>query len=192
MRLIAPGGAPPSDVNKYLLPYEQQVVTVRKHPAVLIGPASLALGGLIAAAVLTDTILRGQSGLTYAIWIVWGVLLLRLLWKTAEWSVSYFIVTSRRLIETSGLITRKVAMIPMVKVTDMTFRRSPLGRLLGYGTFDVESASADQALSTVDHIPYPEQLYLEVCMLLFPGSTDDDPPDQSPRGGGPLENRADD
>lgn len=168
MRLIAPGGAPPSDVNKYLLPYEQQVVTVRKHPAVLIGPASLALGGLIAAAVLTDTILRGQSGLTYAIWIVWGVLLLRLLWKTAEWSVSYFIVTSRRLIETSGLITRKVAMIPMVKVTDMTFRRSPLGRLLGYGTFDVESASADQALSTVDHIPYPEQLYLEVCELLFP------------------------
>ncbi len=168
MRLIAPGGAPPADVNRYLLPYEQQVITVRKHPAVLIGPAALALGGLIVAALLTDTLLRGQSTLIYAIWIVWGILFLRLLWKTAEWSVSYFIVTSRRMIETSGLITRKVAMMPMAKVTDMTFRRNFLGRVLGYGTFVLESAGQDQALSNVDHIPYPEQLYLEVCELLFP------------------------
>ena len=50
----------------------------------------------------------------------------------------------------------------------MTFERSFLGRLLGYGTFILESAGQDQALSRVDHIPYPEQLYLEVCALIFP------------------------
>ena len=43
-----------------------------------------------------------------------------------------------------------------------------LGRVFGYGTFDLESAGQDQALKKVDFIPYPEQLYLEVCALLFP------------------------
>jgi|SRR5215472_639835 len=168
MRLIAPGSSPPADVNKYLLPHEQQVITVRKHPAVLIGPAALVVGGLVAAAVLTDTVLRGQTNLIYAVWIAWGLLFLRFLWKAGEWWVTYFIVTSRRMMQTSGLITRKVAMMPMAKVTDMSFQRSALGRLLGYGEFILESAGQDQALTNVDHIPYPEQLYLEVCELLFP------------------------
>ena len=59
MRLIAPGGLAPAEVNKYLLPHEQQVITVRRHPAVLMGPALLTLGGLIAAVVLSDTVLKG-------------------------------------------------------------------------------------------------------------------------------------
>jgi uncharacterized membrane protein YdbT with pleckstrin-like domain len=101
--------------------------------------------------------------------------LLWLLWKIGEWAVEYFVVTSQRMILTSGLVTRKVAMMPLVKVTDMSFQRSFLGRLLGYGEFILESAGQDQALRTVDHIPYPEQLYLEVCGLIFPSrdSADD-------------------
>jgi membrane protein YdbS with pleckstrin-like domain len=168
MRLISPGTKPPADVDKYLLPHEQQVITVRRHPAVLIGPITVTLLGLAAAAVLTDTLFVHQSTLLLVTWLVWLVLLLRLIAKTFAWVVDYFVVTSHRLITTSGFVTRKVAMMPMAKVTDMTFQRSALGRLLGYGTFIVESAGQDQALSTIDHIPYPEQLYLEVCALLFP------------------------
>ena len=73
----------------------------------------------------------------------------------------------------TGVVTRKVAMMPLVKVTDMSFQRSSLGRLLGYGEFILESAGQDQALRVVDHLPYPEQLYLEVCGLIFPGRKDD-------------------
>ena len=56
----------------------------------------------------------------------------------------------------------------IVKVTDMTFRQSFPGRIFGHGTFILESAAQDQALNKVDFIPYPEQLYLEACELLFP------------------------
>jgi hypothetical protein len=38
------------------------------------------------------------------------------------------------------LLTHDVAMMPLVKVTAMTFRRSFLGRNLGYGTFIPEPA----------------------------------------------------
>jgi hypothetical protein len=65
-------------------------------------------------------------------------------------------------------------MMPLAKVTDMTFQRSFLGRVFGYGTFILESAGQDQALSRVDFIPYPEQLYLEVCALLFPSKDPSD------------------
>ncbi len=174
MRLIAPGGTPPAEVNKYLLPHEQQVITVRRHPAVLMGPVLLALGGLIGAVVLSDTILKDQTSLVYLVWIGWGILLVRLAWKTLDWSVDYFVVTSQRMILTSGVLTRKVAMMPLVKVTDMSFQRSFWGRLFGYGEFILESAGQDQALRTVDHIPYPEQLYLEVCNLIFPSKDDGD------------------
>ena len=86
----------------------------------------------------------------------------------ATWSIEYFVVTSQRMILTSGLLTRKVAMMPLNKVTDMSFQRSLGGRLFGYGEFILESAGQDQALRNIPYIPYPEQLYLEVCDLLFP------------------------
>ena len=168
MRLISPGANPPADVGRYLLPHEQEVITVRKHPAVLLAPVAWAVIGLLIAAVLSDTLLRHDSGLTWIIWAIWGIVFLRFLWAAINWAVDYFIVTSHRFIETSGLLSRKVAMMPLAKVTDMTFRRSFLGRVFGYGTFDLESAGQDQALKKVDFIPYPEQLYLEVCALLFP------------------------
>ena len=174
MRLISPGANPPADVDRYLLPHEQEVITVRKHPAVLLAPVAWAVVGLVIAAVLSDTVLRHDSGLTWIIWAIWGVVFLRFLWAALNWSVDYFVVTSHRFIETSGLFTRKVAMMPLAKVTDMTFKRSFLGRLLGYGTFILESAGQDQALSNVDHIPYPEQLYLEVCALIFKPKKEED------------------
>ena len=168
MRLISPGANPPSNVGKVLLPHEQEVITVRKHPAVLLAPVAWAVLGLIAAALLSDTLFRHSSTLTWLVWAAWGLVFLRLLWRAANWAVDYFVITSHRFVETSGLFTRKVAMMPMKKVTDMTFSQSFLGRIFGYGTFILESAGQDQALSNVDFIPYPEQLYLEVCELLFP------------------------
>ena len=175
MRLLTPGDTAPNLVNKYLLPHEQQVITVRKHPAVLVGSIALVVGGLILAAVLTEVIGRHSGYALLVIWLAWLVLLLYLLVRIVEWFENYFVVTSQRMLLTSGLVTRKVAMMPLVKVTDMSFQRNFQGRLLGYGTFILESAGQDQALRIVDHLPYPEQLYLEVCGLIFPGTdTSDD------------------
>jgi uncharacterized membrane protein YdbT with pleckstrin-like domain len=174
MRLISPGANPPSDVNKYLLPHEQEVITVRKHPAVLLAPVAWAVLGLVVAAVLSDTLFRHSSTLTWIVWAVWGLVFLRLLWAAANWYVGYFVITSHRFIEITGLFTRNVAFIPMAKVTDFTFRVSFVGRIFGYGTFIVESAGQDQALDNVTFIPYPEQLYLEACSLLLPSKDDAD------------------
>jgi hypothetical protein len=154
-------------VDKYLLPGEVRVATVRRHPAVLLVPSAQAVGGLLVAAVLSATLLRGYTLFAAIVWVGWGFLLVNLIWKAVNWAVDYFVITSVRILLTSGLFTRSVAMMPLSKVTDMSFHRSFAGRLLGYGDFVVESAGQDQALRRIDHIPYPEQLYLVVCGRIF-------------------------
>jgi membrane protein YdbS with pleckstrin-like domain len=161
-------------VDKYLLPREVRVATVRRHPAVLLVPSIQAVGGLLVAAVLSATVLRGHSLFAGIVWAGWAVLLVNLIWKAVNWAVDYFVITSERILLTSGVFTRSVAMMPLSKVTDMSFHRSFAGRLLGYGEFVVESAGQDQALRKIDHIPYPEQLYLVVCGRIFKDSAAQD------------------
>jgi uncharacterized membrane protein YdbT with pleckstrin-like domain len=168
----------PAAVSKYLLPREVQVATVRQHPAVLLAAGSQAVAGLLVAGLLSFTLFRHNHLLLAIVWIAWAVLLLRLIWKAINWAVDYFVITSQRLILTSGVLTRKVAMMPMSKVTDMSFQRSFGGRILGYGELIVESAGQNQALDRVTYIPYPEQLYLLVCGILFPAGADEEPSDE--------------
>jgi membrane protein YdbS with pleckstrin-like domain len=167
MRLAPNTDTVPASVNRYLLPHERQVISVHQHPAVLIRPIFETLVALAIAGWLSGSVAHGNNGVILVIWILWGLLLLRLLWKVLDWSLNYFVITSQRLLLAQGFLIRKVNMMPLTKVTDMSFQRSPMGQLLGYGEFIVESAGQDQALRNVDHLPYPEQLYLEVCGLIF-------------------------
>jgi len=171
---VVPNETTPARVYRVLLPHERKVITTRFHPAVPIRPVAEALAGLAVAGLLS-TIARLNVTALLVIWLLWGILLVRLLLAFYNWLEDYFVVTSSRLLVAKGVIKTSVNMMPLTKVTDMRFERSAMGRLLGYGTFIVESAGQDQALRQVDKLPYPEQLYLEVCGLIFkdPGTGDD-------------------
>lgn len=171
---VVPNETVPAAIYKVLLPHERRVITVRFHPAVLIRPVAETLGGL-ALAGLISTIAHLSGTVLLVIWLAWLVLVIRLLFCIYAWLEEYFVVTSQRLLLAKGVFKKTVNMMPLSKVTDMRFERSPTGRLLGFGSFIVESAGQDQALRTIDHLPYPEQLYIEVCGLIFkdPGSGDD-------------------
>ena len=167
MRLVPNTDTVPAKINRYLLPHERQVITVHQHPAVLIRPIFELLVGLAIAGWLTNSVAHGNGTVILIIWILWLLVLLRTGVKVFEWNENYFVVTSQRMLLSTGLVTKKVNMMPLTKVTDMSFERSTLGRILGYGRFNLESAGQDQALKIVDYLPYPEQLYLEVCGLIF-------------------------
>lgn len=171
MRLLTPGESAPASVTRYLLPHEERVITVRRHPAVLLLPATETIAGLVIAGILTTTIAAGNALVVNIVWWAWLLLLVRFTWKLIEWAVEYLVVTRTRILFATGVVTRKVAMMPLAKVTDMSFQRSILGRMLGYGEFIIESAGQEQALRTIHYIPYPESLYLEVMGMIFPDIT---------------------
>lgn len=165
----------PHTVERHLLPHERQVLTVRFHPAVLIKPVAVTLAAL-AVALLVTMELPVSTVVALVIWVAFLGILAWLSVQIYAWLEDYFVVTSQRLLLTTGIVTRTVNMMPLTKVTDMSFKRSAWGRVLGYGEFVVESAGQDQALRHIRHLPYPEQLYLEVCGLIFKdagGDSDD-------------------
>jgi uncharacterized membrane protein YdbT with pleckstrin-like domain len=125
----------PHTVERHLLPHERQVLTVRFHPAVLIKPVAITLAALAIALLITLAPVNGMVRLV--IWLLFLGVLLWLGTRIWVWLEDYFVVTSQRLLLTTGLITRTVNMMPLTKVTDMSFKRSTWGRILGYGEFVV-------------------------------------------------------
>jgi membrane protein YdbS with pleckstrin-like domain len=154
-------------IERYLLPTERRVVAVRRHWARLSEPVFSLLAGLVALFWVDDALPVRLSPVRDLLLAGWVLLAGRLVWRALQWREDWFVVTDRRLLVHSGLLTRRVSMMPLIKVTDLSFARPPVGRLLGYGEIVIESAGQDQALRRIRHIPNPDELYLEICDLLF-------------------------
>lgn len=166
---MAPAAPPASRVGavqRYLLPSESVVIEVRRHWAEMFWPAVAVFGGLVVA-MLLDTVMPLAKPVRVLLWLSWAAVLAYFLWRIIEWTLDWFVVTDRRFVLAQGVFTRRVGMMPLARVTDMRYQRSPLGRILGYGMFVLESAGQDQALSSINFLPDPDELYREVCELLF-------------------------
>jgi len=157
-----------ADPSKYLLPMERVAISTRRHWAFLAADTLQAVV-LLAIGVLLARILNGVDYVgTVLIWFCVFVFL-RWSWKLADWYNETLIVTDKRLLLLTGIFYRNVAIMPLVKVTDLTYHRSASGMTFGYGKFVVESAGQDQALSTIDFVPHPDRLYQQISDLLFGG-----------------------
>ena len=173
MNILTPRNYAPASVSRYLLPSETQVISVRQHPIVLAKHFFITLGVLILEIIVSSRV-STQSAAQVAIWLPGIVALVWLGVAAVQWWVDWFAVTEKRFILTTGIITKKVAMMPLTRVTDMSYQRTPLGRMLGYGEFILESAGQDQALRSVPYLPYPEQMYRRVCLWIFPERIEDE------------------
>jgi membrane protein YdbS with pleckstrin-like domain len=157
-----------ADPRRYLLPSERPVIQVRRHWGVLAADTLQSLGLLIAG-IFVIRIGSGQNFIRMLAIYFTVFVVVRWAWIIGDWYVERFIVTDKRVLLITGIVTRKVAIMPLVKVTDLTFNRSAMGQMLGYGEFVVESAGQDQALSHITFVPKPEKLYIQMSELLFGG-----------------------
>ncbi|MQA80430.1 MAG: PH domain-containing protein [Streptosporangiales bacterium] len=173
MNVLTPRNYAPASVSRYLLPAENQVISVRQHPVVLAKSFFVTLGVFIVAGIISAQI-GTESPAQVVIWVPALVAIGWFAISAIQWWVDWFTITEKRFILTTGIITKKVAMMPLARVTDMSFQRSPMGRILGYGEFILESAGQDQALRSVPYLPYPEQMYRRVCLWIFPERVEED------------------
>jgi membrane protein YdbS with pleckstrin-like domain len=185
------------DVEKYLLPDETAVVATRRHWAVLIEPTAKFLPVFVAGSWLLVLDPENRVTSSAGLLVVLGALLYYAL-RAAEWWMRHFIVSTRRVLLTSGVIVRTVTLLPLRRITDLTWKETLFGQLLGYGTFRFESAGQQQALSEITFLPGADGLYRRVSALLFGsdwgsggggGGGDDEgnpesPSDRRPPGGG--------
>lgn len=158
---------PSRSVLGYLAKGEYVVLEMKQHWARVMPSIASVLVGFILVVVAGLSAPAWMGWMSNAAWWIWLVLFVHFLWRVVEWKDETFVVTNRRLILVHGLFVRKVAMMPLSKITDMSYNRSPVARILGYGTFVLESAGQDQALSEVNFVRDPDARYREICGLIF-------------------------
>ena len=157
----------PREPDEYLLDTERRVIRVRRHWAFLSWEIFETVA-LLAVAVMVSYLLPPAMWLVQNIlWYAALFVLLRFAWVVISWWVERIVVTDKRMMMTSGIIDTKVAMMPITKVTDLTYERPFMGRIFGYGTVIVESAGQIQALNRLEYLPRPEQVYDAISELVF-------------------------
>lgn len=155
-------------VSRYLFPTERYRGEWKRHwihlaPVVLIALAATFILGYVTGFFARNEV---EGGTTVAI-LIWLAIVGWAAWRIADWYFDRFILTNKRVMVVSGIITRRVAMMPLLRVTDMKYEQSPLGRVLNYGTFVLESAGQEQALREIKHLPNPNELYLRVVEEMY-------------------------
>jgi hypothetical protein len=154
------------DADKYLLADEPPVVATRRHPAVLVRPFIRGLPVLLVGVWLLQLDPDNQVGTVLGLFVVLGALTYLGL-HVAEWWVRHFLVTRRRVLLTSGVLIRTVAVMPLRRITDLTWKETFWGQLLNYGTFRFESAGQQQGLDVITFLPHAKAIYKRLSELMF-------------------------
>ena len=111
----------PSDlVRRYLFPTEKFRGEWRRHwihlvKKVSIGVLATFILGYLAGYLAKEGI---QNGLTILV-VAWLAVIGWVLWDVAAWYYDRFILTNKRVMLIEGVVARKVAMMPLARVTDM-------------------------------------------------------------------------
>ncbi|WBB77632.1 PH domain-containing protein [Micromonospora sp. WMMD882] len=159
---------PSSLVARYLFPTERYRGEWKRHWIHLTTPILVGVAATFVLGYLSG-FLAGQDvgALTTIAVLLWFAVMGWVAWKVADWWFDRFILTNKRVMVVNGIITRKVAMMPLARVTDMKYEQTPTGRALNYGTFVLESAGQDQALREIKNLPNPNELYLRVVEEMY-------------------------
>ncbi len=75
----------------------------------------------------------------------------------ARWFTTQYVFTSRRIIIRRGMVTKQGRDMPLAKVNNVSFNVGIMGRMLNYGTLEIESASDDGDMYIQD-VPDVEQI----------------------------------
>ncbi len=94
-------------------------------------------------------------GVVTIVWAVWLTL------KYFQWRMTYFVVTSRRVIYRTGVISKHGVEIPLERINNINFHQRIIDRIIGAGDLDIESAGKD-GQSHFDFIRHPDGVQHEI------------------------------
>ncbi|MEU5527483.1 PH domain-containing protein [Micromonospora chersina] len=159
---------PSSLVARYLFPTERYRGEWKRHWIHLSTPIVVGIAATFVLGYLSGFLAgRDVGALTTVAVLLWFAVMGWVAWRVADWWYDRFILTNKRVMVVNGIITRRVAMMPLVRVTDMKYEQTPTGRALNYGTFVLESAGQEQALREIKNLPNPNELYLRVVEEMY-------------------------
>ncbi len=122
---------------------EQLVLRLRPHAKTLIRPALVAAGVVAVALVAEVAIPPGTAAAVERLVVAAVAILGLMLWlmvPVLRWRTTTYELTTRRLRMRDGIVTRHGRDIPLARISDISFEKGLLDRVLGSGRLVVESA----------------------------------------------------
>ena len=93
------------------------------------------------------------------VWAGW------LLIKYLDWTFTYFVVTSERVIFRTGVIAKRGVEIPLSRINNINFEQSVWERVIGAGDLSIESAGKD-GQSTFEDVQHPDGVQQEIYRMM--------------------------
>jgi uncharacterized membrane protein YdbT with pleckstrin-like domain len=151
-------------IVKHLLADEGEVVVdeVRHHWVVYVLPVLECVLALILLVVMLGASID-------AFWVPFAVAMVlfgHAGWQALEQHMDRFVITNMRVFRVSGVLTKKVATTPIMRILDITVDKPFIGRILGFGHFIFESAAQEQGLRDIKFVGRPDQRDLTIQRLL--------------------------
>ena len=144
-------------LSKILAHDETVLVQVRQHALFLwgriIGEVIFAALVIAAVAAVQIFVLPERPEVSYA-YLLALLAFPRMFWRILVWRNHQYVVTSRRVIQMTGVFTKEVVDSLLEKVNDLKTDQSFLGRIFGYGDIEILTAS-EAGINDFHHIAHP-------------------------------------
>lgn len=161
--------------EKMLMHGEKNVRTTRTHVKVLLLPFVILLAVAFATSYGAFTV--DDAGNGYVRWTILGVaavvLIVFVVVPFLRWYLWTYTLTTQRIVEQRGILTRTGRIIPLSRINDVSFEKNLNDRVLGCGTLIIHNASEEQGLQLKD-IPSIEDFHRNVSDLVFKNQHQDD------------------
>jgi Bacterial PH domain len=83
-------------------------------------------------------------------------------WVAAREHRDRFVVTNMRVFRLHGVLSQRLATMPLTRILDITVIKPFHGRLLGFGHFVFESAAQEQGLRDIRYVGRPDERDLAI------------------------------
>ena len=121
-----------------------------RHPFVLVANAVYAFLAWVVAALLLwltsgldasgpSGVVRNFAGYAVVILVIGGVIWF--FWQILVWQNEEYVVTTRRVMKTGGVLNKQVTDSSLEKINDAVLRVSVFGRMFGFGDLEILTAS---------------------------------------------------
>jgi uncharacterized membrane protein YdbT with pleckstrin-like domain len=137
---------------------EQVVLDLKPHWWFFVRDAiatTIVLALLLLLVSWDNTFTRGLFILGLIVWA--GLVVLDYL----RWTYTHFVVTDRRVISRSGIISKRGTEIPLDRINNIDFHQRLIDRIVGAGDLDIESAGKD-GQSHFDFVRHPDMVQQEI------------------------------
>jgi hypothetical protein len=135
-------------LNNLMAAGEQPIRREHQHWFVLAADARYAIFAWIAAVALlflSGSILANAPDVQRVVgWVVVVLVIGGLIyfgWQVLRWTNEEFVVTSRRVLQSEGVVNKRVVDSSLEKINDAVLTQSIFGRMFGFGDLDILTAS---------------------------------------------------